>query len=335
MQNYPKSYLKIKNLCYFWLTNLVNQFYLVGIMSFKTVGYSLFLALLLLDCSNDYNNDDGELGPSTIDNPNGDDDVATFANIDFSNWKVTLPVDENNNGSPDEYQPSALINGAYRTNNAIIPYMYDDTEDASIEFYTLPGVSTTNSSYSRTELRELINPSNARENWTLAEGGSIIGRLKLVDISEDLQSSSQYHKTIVMQIHGIISIEDMAIHGFSSNNGPPLIKIYWKDGYIWSHKKSLVDESTSGNDLLNTTSATWTDIKDNMGFVGFDEFEFRITASDAKLELQLNDNEPLIYQDVSLDKWPFENYFKSGNYLGSTAEGAFAKVKYYELEVTH
>jgi hypothetical protein len=42
-----------------------------------------------------------------------------------------------------------------------------------------------------------------------------------------------------------------------------------------------------------------------------------------------------VYQDISLDKWPYENYFKAGNYLGSTAEGAFSKVKYYELEVTH
>jgi len=305
-------------------------------MSLKTIVLSFILITLLYGCSSSDNTDDGDLGPTTIDNPNDDDDpILNYADINFSNWKVTLPVDENNNGSPDEYQPSELVNGEYRTNTAIQPYMYDDTEDASIEFYTLPGVSTTNSSYSRTELRELINPSNARENWSLQEGGIITGQLKLVDISEDTQSSSQYHKTIVMQIHGIISEEDMAIHGFSSNNGPPLIKIYWKDGYIWSHKKSLVDESTSGDDLLDTSSTTWSDIKNNMGYVGFEAFDFKITASDARLELQLNDDAPLIYQDVSLDKWPFENYFKAGNYLGSTAEGAFSKVKYYELEVTH
>lgn len=302
----------------------------------KFVFVSLMCTLLLLGCSEK----DTDITDDTIftdDNPGseGDDNPIVYADVDFSNWKVTLPVDENNNGSPDEYQPSDLIYGAYRTNSAIAPYMYDDVSDASIEFYTFPEIATTNSSYSRTELRELINPSNSRENWSLEEGGAMTGRLKLVAISEDSQSSSQYHKTIVMQIHGIISIEDMETHGFSSNNGPPLIKIYWKDGYIWSHKKSLIDESTSGYDLLETSSATWEDIKDNMGYVGFEEFEFRITASDARLELQLNDNEPLVYQDISLDKWPYENYFKAGNYLGSTAEGAFSKVKYYELEVTH
>ena len=302
-------------------------------MKLKLIVISLICGCIFLGCSK---GDDKEV-EFVFENPDdsNDDDSEVYSDIDFSNWKLTLPVDENNNGSPDEYQPSELVNGGYRTNNAILPYMYDDVTDSSIEFYTFPDISTTNSSYSRTELRELINPSNSRENWTLAEGGTMVGRLKVVGISEDNQSSKQYHRTIVMQIHGIISIEDMNTFGFTSNNGPPLIKLYWEDGYLWSFKKSLVNESTSGDDLLETSSSTWVDVKQNMGYVGFEEFEFRITASDAKLELQLNENEPLIYQDVSLDKWPFENYFKAGNYLGSTAEGAYSKVKYYELEVTH
>lgn len=258
-----------------------------------------------------------------------------YADVDFSNWKVTLPVDENNNGSPDEYQPDELVNGQYRDLEPVQPFMYDNTEDTSLVFYTYPDVSTTNSSYSRTELRELINPDNARENWTLLEGGEMIGRLKVDSVSENNESGDDYHKVIVMQIHGIISEEDMAIHGFSSNNGPPLIKIYWKDGYVWSHKKSLIDESTDGDDLLETSNNTWYDIKENLGYVGFEAFDFRITASDAKIVVQLNDESPFVYQDVSLDKWPYENYFKAGNYLTSTHANAFSYVEYYNLSVTH
>ena len=263
------------------------------------------------------------------------EETIQYAEIDFSNWKVTLPVDENNNGSPDEYQPSQLIEYGYQTLEAVKPYMYDDPEDESIVFYTFPDISTTNSSYSRTELRELINPANARENWTLSEGGEMTGRLKVNAVSENNESSDDYHKVIVMQIHGIISIEDMDVHGFSSNNGPPLIKIYWKDGYVWSHKKSLINENTSGDDLLETSNNTWTDIKENLGYVGFDAFDFKITASDAKIEVRLNDDEPFIYQDVSLDKWPYENYFKAGNYLTSTNSEAFSYIKYYNLSIVH
>ena len=263
------------------------------------------------------------------------EEEETYATVDFTNWKITLPVDDNNNGSPDEYQPNVLVDFGYQTLEPVKPYMYDDTEDSSLIFYTFPDVSTTNSSYSRTELRELINPSNARENWTLLEGGEMIGRLKVDSVSENTQSSDDYHKVIVMQIHGIISIEDMDTHGFSSNNGPPLIKIYWKDGYVWCHKKSLIDESTDGDDLLETSNNTWTDIKENLGYVGFEAFNFRITASDAKIEVQLNDEDSFIYEDVSLDKWPYENYFKAGNYLTSIDGNAFSYVKYYNLEITH
>ncbi|MEM6515554.1 MAG: polysaccharide lyase family 7 protein [Bacteroidota bacterium] len=300
------------------------------------LSYVLVLALIF-SCSEDSDNEPMDNDTAVID-PTDDDNNSSeiYADIDFSNWKVTLPVDEDNNGSPDEYQPSQLINGGYRNDWTIRQYMYDDTTDTSIEFYTSPGISTTNSSYSRTELRELINPSNSRDNWTLAEGGEMIGSLRLVEITEDNQNSNRdFHRTIVMQIHGIISQEDMNIHGFSSNNGPPLIKIYWEDGHIWSFKKSLVNEATTGDALLSTSSDTWEDEKIDMGFVGYEKFDFRITASDARLELQLNDSAPLVYEDISLNKWPFENYFKAGNYLNTTAAGAFSKVKYYSLTVTH
>jgi hypothetical protein len=92
---------------------------------------------------------------------------------------------------------------------------------------------------------------------------------------------------------------------------------------------------SSGDDLLETSNSTWTDIKESLGYVGFDTFDFRIKASDAKIEVQLNDEDSFIYEDVSLDKWPYENYFKAGNYLTSTDFKAFSYLKYYNLEITH
>ncbi len=109
----------------------------------------------------------------------------------------------------------------------------------------------------------------------------------------------------------------------------------WIDGYLWAYKKSLVNESTSGDDLLDVTSDTWSDIKHNMGYVGYEPFDLKIIASDAKLEIILNNDNSFVFEDISLDKWPFENYYKAGNYLGSTHPDAFSKLKYYELTVTH
>lgn len=308
--------------------------------------YSFFIFIfLILSCGG------AEVDPVPYYDPNGsnipdtqnpDDDIPQteptpqYADIDFSHWKVTLPVDKDNNGGPDEYQPSVLINNGYRTLEAVKPFMYDDTTDGSIVFYTYPDVSTNNSSYSRTELRELINPNNSKENWTLSEGGVINGKLRMVDVSDNTDGSSLSHpKVIVMQIHGIISEEDMATHGFSSNNGPPLLKMTWIDGYLWAYKKSLVNESTEGDALLDVSSDTWSDIKHNMGYVGYDAFDLKIVASVGKLEITLNDNLPFTFEDISLDKWPFENYFKAGNYLGSTSSSAFSYIKYYNLSVVH
>ena len=301
-------------------------------MKFKILYSLVFLSIFcVISCSEK----EGETVAIEIPIVEEDDVVLNYADLDFKNWKVTLPVDENNNGSPDEYKPSDLVNGGYRNIAAVQPFMYDDTSDAGLVFYTFPENSTSNSKYSRTELRELISPSNSKINWSLETGGTLKGKLKMMEISKDNSSSREYHRTIVMQIHGILSVSDVNKLNASSNNGPPLIKLYWEDGYLWSFKKSLVDEATSGDDLLDVSNSTWTDEKHNMGYVGFDAFEFRITASAGKLELQLNNETPYIYQDVSLAKWPFENYFKAGNYLNSTASGAFARVKYYQLTVSH
>ncbi|WP_343329038.1 polysaccharide lyase family 7 protein [Polaribacter staleyi] len=302
----------------------------------KTVLVFTFLSFFTLICCTSKDDAIEELPVKIEEEDNNEgDNLVNYADIDFSNWKVTLPVDEDNNGSPDEYKPDELINGKYRTIKAVQPYMYDDTTDASIVFYAFPLNATANSKYSRTELRELIKPSDSKVNWTLETGGTIVGKLKMLEVSKDKSSSSEYHRVIVMQIHGVISIEDMQKYGFSSNNGPPLIKMTWIDGDLWVYKKSLVNENTTGNNLLDVSSSTWTDEKYNMGTVGFNEFQFSIKATKGKIELQLNNENPYIYEDISLAKWPFQNYYKAGNYLNTTDSGAFSKLKYYSLSVSH
>uniref|UniRef100_UPI00404AA84A polysaccharide lyase family 7 protein n=1 Tax=Flavobacterium sp. TaxID=239 RepID=UPI00404AA84A len=303
----------------------------------KLKSYSLLFlyGIVFLGCSDSHTTKPtGE-----INNPIQDDVIenhSPYANIDFSNWKITLPVDENNNGSPDEYQPSHLINFGYQTLVPVMPFMYDDTSDKSIVFHTYPAVSTANSNYSRTELRELINPSNSRINWTLETGGEMEGVLKIVSVTEDNQSNNyDFHRVIVMQIHGIISESDMAIHGFSSNNGPPLLKMYWIDGRIKAYKKSLVNENTEGDALLNVSNTVWRDINRDLGYVGYEPFRLKIKATTGRLEVSLNNESPVVFEDVSMQKWPFENYFKAGNYLNTTSPGASATIKYYELSVNH
>ena len=139
----------------------------------------------------------------------------------MSHWKVTLPI-----GNPTEVYPPEILD--YGTNETLKPFMYNDSIDGSLVFYAYPGASTANSSYSRTELRELMDPDDLSVNWSFNEGGRMKGKLALADISKD--DNDKYHRTIIMQIHGRLSNEQRDLIGAKDNNAPPVLKIYWYKG---------------------------------------------------------------------------------------------------------
>lgn len=248
-------------------------------------------------------------------------------NIDLSHWKVTLPV-----GNPTEVEPPEIMD--YATNETLKPFMYNDSVDGSLVFYTFPASSTANSSYSRTELREQMQPGSNNVNWTFEQGGKMKGTLSVPEISKD--ENGEFERTIVMQIHGRLTNEQRELIGEDDNNAPPILKIYWFKGKIRVKTKVLKDIEASDTEILFTDA--W---GDDEGFnfseeVGHEKFTLEIIASKGKMEIILNDKEKIIYDNIHLQKWNvFENYFKAGNYLASRNENSFAKVKYFELEVTH
>ena len=93
-----------------------------------------------------------------------------LSNIDLSHWKVTLPI-----GNPTEVLPPEILK--YATNETLKPFMYNDSVKGALVFYTYPGSTTTNSSYSRTELREQMVAGSNSTNWTFAKGGNLKGEL--------------------------------------------------------------------------------------------------------------------------------------------------------------
>lgn len=258
------------------------------------------------------------------------DSSFTLPDIDLSNWKVTLPI--GNNGRPIEVEPPEILD--YATNETLRPFMYNDSTDGALVFFAYPGVTTPNSSRSRTELREQMVPGSNNTNWTFAQGGRMKGTLALDDISKD--ASGNYHRVIIMQIHGRLTNAQRDLIGEDDNNAPPVLKIYWQDGKVRVKTKVLKDISASDEEILHTTA--W---KDDEGYyfsdtVGFEPFILEVTASEGRLEIIFNDNESVVYDGIHMDRWGiFENYFKAGSYLQTSEDGAFARVKYYELEVFH
>jgi hypothetical protein len=296
--------------------------------------FIIFIPVLIIGCSNDDHliRPTGPYIPPPTTTPTNPTTGNNVANIDLSKWKVTLPI-ANSSGNPIEITPPTILD--YANNTTLQPFMYNDTTDASIVFYTYNGGATTaNSSYPRTELRELMDGGNGTVNWTFAQGGRIKGKLAMQEMAKD--ASGDYYRTIIMQIHGRLTDAQKNLIGQGDNNAPPMLKIYWVDGKVRVKTKELKDLNATYEELLET--GAWGD-DDGYTFpeyVGFNPFTLEVIVTDGRMEVVLNETASKVYNDVHIQKWGvFENYFKAGNYLVSTDSNAYAKVKYYELEVTH
>ena len=298
---------------------------MLRISFFKSILPVLFL--LVVGCKK------GIVPPTDEPNPPPEEEELVegvdyfLPHIDLSHWKVTLPI-----GNPAEVKPPEILD--YATNDLLKEFMYNDSTDGSLVFYTYPGASTANSSYSRTELREQMVPGSNDTNWTFEQGGRMKGTLSVPEISND--SNGNPHRAIIIQIHGRLTDAQRDLIGEDDNNAPPVLKIYWDKGKVRVKTKELKNINTTEPEIFKTDA--WTD-DDGFNFskiVGNEKFTLEIIASEGKLEIVLNDEETAVYDNVHMQKWSvFENYFKAGNYLQTLDEGAFAKVKYYALEVSH
>ena len=150
--------------------------------------------------------------------------------IDLSHWKVTIPA-----GDPAEVAPPEILD--YANNEALKKYMYNDSVRGALVFYAIPNATTANTKYSRSELREQMEPGSNKVNWTFKQGGKMKGRLAMGDVSKD--KNGKYHKVIIMQIHGRLTNEQRDLIGQKDNNAPPVLKIYWQNGKIRVKTKVL------------------------------------------------------------------------------------------------
>ncbi|MGY5355759.1 polysaccharide lyase family 7 protein [Wenyingzhuangia sp. IMCC45467] len=290
--------------------------WLVFLMSVVTISCSFTNGDATSDIEIDKNDED-EHSPT---------DLYKLPNINLNHWKVTLPI-----GSPTEVTPPKILD--YATNETLKPFMYNDSIKGALVFYTYPGSTTTNTTYSRTELREQMVAGSNSTNWTFKQGGTMRGVLAMADITKD--SVGDYHRTIVMQIHGRLTNEQRDLIGQKDNNAPPVLKIYWEKGYVRVKTKVLKDLNASDTEILKTDA--WVD---DAGYtfseyVGFAKFTLQVKVSESRLEVIMNEKSK-VYNNIHMEKWNvFENYFKAGNYLGTKDSWASAKVEYYELDVIH
>jgi hypothetical protein len=251
--------------------------------------------------------------------------------IDLSHWKVTTPALDGS--KPLEVSPPEILD--YATNEALKPYMYNDSLRGAIVFHAFPSQSTTrNTKYSRSELREQMVPSENNVNWTFKQGAYMKGKLSMKEVTRD--ADGEYHRVIIMQIHGRLTNEQRDLIGEDDNNAPPMLKIYWDNGKIRVKTKVLKNLNCTYEEMLHEEA--WGN-DDGFNFeqeVGFRKFTLEVKVTEGKLVVVLNKNEFKVYKNIHMQKWDiFENYFKAGNYFQTRDDGAYAKVNYYELEIKH
>ena len=251
--------------------------------------------------------------------------------IDLSHWKVTTPALDGS--KPLEVSPPEILD--YATNEALKPYMYNDSLRGAIVFHAFPSQSTTrNTKYSRSELREQMVPGENNVNWTFKQGGYMKGKLSMKEVTRD--ADGKYHRVIIMQIHGRLTNEQRDLIGEDDNNAPPMLKIYWDNGKIRVKTKVLKNLNSTYEEMLHEEA--WGN-DDGFNFeqeVGFRKFTLEVKVTEGELVVVLNKNEFKVYKTIHMQKWDiFENYFKAGNYFQTRDDGAYAKVNYYELEIKH
>ena len=254
------------------------------------------------------------------------------SDIDLSHWKVTIPTADAN-GKVIEVGPPEILD--FANIEALKPFMYKDKTDGAIVFHAYPQSTTKNTKYSRSELREQMVPGENNVNWTFAQGGYLRGVLSVPEISK--AKDGKYHRVIIMQIHGRLTNEQRDLIGEDDNNAPPILKIYWDQGKIRVKTKILKNKDATDEELLHEDA--WDD-DEGYNFpqeIGLNKkFQLEVIVEDGEMEIILNKIHKAKYKNESIKRWGiFENYFKAGNYFQSRDEGSFAKVKYYELEVSH
>ncbi|WP_425586535.1 polysaccharide lyase family 7 protein [Streptomyces ziwulingensis] len=224
-----------------------------------------------------------------------DPKTATGGGIDLSIWQLQEPV--GSSGSPNTVSPSQLQSG-YQND-----YIYTDTDGALTFWSPEQGVTTPNSKYPRSELREM-DPGGGSANWSLSGTHRMSATLRVISVSK---------KVCVGQIH----------LGEGGSSTKPLLELYY---------------SANGDITLGTeNSPEGGQTQHSVGNVPVGEkWSYTIGVSGGDT-IDLTVNGSTTHYPIADSFKSYKQYFKAGAYnqsaSGDSSKGA--KVAFYSLDVSH
>jgi hypothetical protein len=247
--------------------------------------------------------DTGDAGQGA-DAPGGlNPNVAPGSNFDLSVWEIQLPI--GSAGNPTTIAPTALEDGFQDA------YFFTDTTDGAMSFFDPEnGVTTADSSYPRSELREM-NTDGTAANWAIAGTNTLSATLAVTQVPDHV---------CVGQIHIGTAIEA----GLAASTKPLLELYYYASGAI----DLGIEDSPAGTQ----TSYSITTVPLGTRF----SYAIQLTGA-GTITLTLNGTPHAYTMPPSFDGYGM--YFKAGDY-DQTADadaGATvgATVKFYALQVSH
>jgi len=265
--------------------------------------------------------------------------------FDLSNWKITLPLDENRDKKIDEISVKDIQDYSHSD------FFYLDEEGYMV--FTAPNKAqtTANSSNTRSELRQMLRGTNTRiktaapkNNWGLAAnphsdlfasvGGKMEATLKVnhVALRAKNPDKAPAFSVVIGQIHA--GSYEKPTAGFGWGNEP--LKIYYKKwpehetgSVFWTYEKNLPKNDPNRTDVAFPVWGNTWDIAEDPGLEGValgEEFSYTVNVhgSIMYLSFEAPGRETVEYAvnlsrgiDEVDHKWGYLGdwmYFKAGAY---------------------
>ncbi|MER5525377.1 polysaccharide lyase family 7 protein [Streptomyces sp. NPDC002677] len=223
---------------------------------------------------------------------------APGGNFDLSIWQLQEPV--GSPGSPTTI-PSSRLQGASGYQDA---YFYTDTRDGAMTFWAPEkGVTTPNSNYARSELREM-NRDGSAANWSLSGSHKMSATLRVVSVTKNV---------CVGQIH----------LGTGGSSTKPLLELYYhSNGDIVLGTENSPDGGQTSHSVGHVSiGKTWT---------------YTIAVSGGNT-IDLTVNGTTTHYAIPSSFNQYKQYFKAGSYNQSSSDSTTtgARVAFYGLTVKH
>ncbi|MBW8192510.1 polysaccharide lyase family 7 protein [Neiella marina] len=240
--------------------------------------------------------------------------------FDLSHWKLTVPLDENNDGKVDEITVAQLQSYAHAD------FFYLDEDGYMVFAASNNAMRTANSTNTRSELRQMLRGTNEQidthsplNNFALAAhpqaaefaaiGGKMLATLKVnhVALRTGKPHAKSAHAVVIGQIHAGKMKDKRG--GFGWGNEP--LKIFYKKfpnhntgSVYWTYERNLARGNKARRDIAYPVWGNGPKNRDNPGEDGIrlgESFSYEVNVDQNIMQLTFSaEGKPEIHYQIDL-----------------------------------